>query len=293
MQMEEEFQVCDECFESDEKSLALKYYMVINLHSKRVSYNQISEQLSVNKGHISKIVNIFHQDSDVLIDIRQNISRPACLDENDLDFIREIIDSSEDRFQINLTLIKQQLFKEKSKNVSVQTILNYLNAIGRFKLPYTIPCLSSKNQEKRLEFCEYHQNDKFSNVFFTDESQFQVFQNSQRIFQFYDEQFIQKPKPNPNLWILVWGCFSRNKKVPLEIVTGKIDSNNYISLLQKHFPHVGNKLYGNNNWRFQQDNTPAHKSYKTLEWLKDNMTRLIKHPPQSPDLNPVEIIWLK
>ncbi|KAL4500717.1 hypothetical protein ABPG72_019951 [Tetrahymena utriculariae] len=80
------------------------------------------------------------------------------------------------------------------------------------ELPYTIPCLSAKNQQNRLKFCIYHQNDRFSNVFFTDKSQFQLFQNSQRVFQFHDEQSFQKPKINLNLPIFLWGCISKKKK---------------------------------------------------------------------------------
>ncbi|ETO10637.1 hypothetical protein RFI_26740, partial [Reticulomyxa filosa] len=42
---------------------------------------------------------------------------------------------------------------------------------------------------------------------------------------------------------------------------------------------------------FQQDNASCHKSNSTMEFLENNRIALLKHPPQSPDLNPIENMW--
>jgi transposase len=42
---------------------------------------------------------------------------------------------------------------------------------------------------------------------------------------------------------------------------------------------------------FQQDNAPCHTSKRTKSWFSKNSIPLLFHPPNSPDLSPIEPVW--
>jgi len=187
--------------------------------------------------------------------------------------------------------LQQTLLHSSNKKVGLTTIHKYEQEIGKFKLPQPKPILSSLNMEKRLKYAISRRDDLFSNVVFSDESSFALNRNTKKIFVFHSQETPSIPWFNPDYSVMIWGAISKKGKVGMQFVEGRIDRFVYLDILKEHLPHKPDKQYGVNKWRFQQDNAPVHKAHIVQEWLEDNVSSVLDHPPQSPDLNPIELVW--
>ena len=64
----------------------------------------------------------------------------------------------------------------------------------------------------------------------------------------------------------------------------------YIKILQSYLLPAARQQYAQ-QWRFQQDNDPKHRSKVAKEFLDREVPKTIDWPPNSPDLNPMENMW--
>ena len=131
----------------------------------------------------------------------------------------------------------------------------------------------------------------FQDVIFTDESKVVQRNISSRSYRKRGQKKIGVPKPKHPYSVMVWGGISRRGATSLVIFNGIMKSPFYqeqilkgalMPFIQQNFP---------DHHRFMQDNDPKHTSKSTQAFMEENQINWWKTPPESPDLNPIEMVW--
>jgi hypothetical protein len=88
---------------------------------------------------------------------------------------------------------------------------------------------------------------------------------------------------------MIWACFIGNTLGPIVFISGSINQDVYMELLQTEFDPFLNALGadGQTNLKFQQDNAHPHTAKRTLEFLeafaRKHRLTIMDWPANSPD----------
>ncbi len=89
---------------------------------------------------------------------------------------------------------------------------------------------------------------------------------------------------------MIWAAMSSAGVGPLCFLKSTVSADIYQEILEQFMLPSADKLYGDANFIFKQDLTPAHTAKGTKSWFNDHGVTVLDWPANSPDLNPKENI---
>lgn len=190
------------------------------------------------------------------------------------------------------------------KTVSRETVRRRL---AEFELESHVaaekPLLTDAHKKARLEWCKKRRDwgyGKWAEVIFSDESNFKVINRKTRpkVWRYRNEKYAEKmvmPRKQGGGGSLgIWGCIGELGAGCCTTFPGRMNQWRYLDVIEDHLKpsfellqRPGKKMI------FQQDGATCHTAKRVKEKFKEENIEVMTWPANSPDLSPIENIWVE
>lgn len=155
-------------------------------------------------------------------------------------------------------------------------------------------------RQRRLTWAKEKKNwtvAQWSKVLFSDESKFCISFGNQgpRVWrkggEAHSPSCLKSSVKFPQS-VMIWGAMSSAGVGPLCFLKTNVTAPVYQEILEHFMLPSADQLFKDADFIFQQDLAPAHTAKSTKSWLNDHGVGVLDWPANSPDLNPIEKLWV-
>lgn len=183
--------------------------------------------------------------------------------------------------------------------VCPNTIRRRLKTVGlHHRIPAKKPELTERHKRQRMNFAANYLNFNFEDTVFVDEKVFQTNEHGRLTLYRpnntrYDERNVLPNRTSGRISLAFWGWISASGPGELVEIPGRLNANNYREVLQEVLIPTVESVFGNGTTiKLLQDGSSVHNSRIVQTWINEQENiELIRLPPKSPDLNPIENMW--